>query len=304
MYVPYNRPRALDLFTGIGGGVISAEACGWETAAFSEILPFQNAQLAKHWPDVPNLGDIRAITEDVLTDLGPLDLVTGGAPCQPASLAGKRGGDSDDRWLWDEFIRVVRLARPRWLCGENPIGIHSLNDGSALRTVVGDFAALGYSLLWVRFPAEAVGAPHERQRIFIIGYQEETMADDHSLGREGRSRQQWSEGWAQFEDGREPAHEGQRERGAGSAEPGLGSELLRLPGRVAEYQERARRIILTHRWPADMDQPQRNHEFPFTSRSGIERSDKLVSLGNCVVPQQQYMVLKAIWDMDPNKAEW
>lgn len=335
------RPLHLDLFTGIAGATLAAEACGWETAGFSEILPFQSSVLKKHWPDVPNLGDIRAITEDIIRDIGPLDLVTGGAPCQVSSLAGKRRGMSDERWLWDEFVRVVGLAKPRWLCGENPIGIHSLDGGKALRTVLGDFAALGYSIAWVRFPASAVGAPHQRQRIFIVGFREdmahaeserqpaggvrgreetlgsishdessdsgelgtrETVADHNSFRRDRGSGEQWQGGRGQSSHSSSSGRKEEEGISTHSLEPGLGDELLRIPGRVVEYQERARRLILNHKWPAGRGEQQYSHEFPRTSRTSVDRKDKLISLGNCVVPQQQYMILSAIWNMDPLKA--
>ncbi|HEU4344072.1 MAG TPA: DNA cytosine methyltransferase [Candidatus Binatia bacterium] len=158
--------RHLDLFTGIGGFTIAAESVGFETVAFSEIHKDKCIVLKHYWPHVPNLGDI--CDEHFLERaraIEPFDLVTGGVPCQPASALGQMRGASDERWLWPEFVRVVRTFRPRVAVAENPPSVLVLPE---FHGVLGEIAALGYDLLWDVIPAAAFGAGHLRERVFIV----------------------------------------------------------------------------------------------------------------------------------------
>ena len=116
--------KHLDLFSGIGGFALAAGWAGFETAMFCEIDPFARKVLAKHWPEVPIHDDIHTLTADVVGQ--PIDLITGGFPCQPFSVAGKRRGQEDDRHLWPQMARVIDDCRPRWVLGENTPGIISL----------------------------------------------------------------------------------------------------------------------------------------------------------------------------------
>ena len=112
--------RVLDLFSGIGGFSLGLERTGgFETVAFCEIDPFCRQVLAKHWPDVPIHEDVRSLNGDAI---GPVDVVCGGYPCQPFSLAGKRAGQEDDRHLWPEMYRIMDELRPAWFIGENVAG--------------------------------------------------------------------------------------------------------------------------------------------------------------------------------------
>lgn len=158
------RPTHLDLFSGIGGFSLAAEAAGFRTIAFSEIEPYPGAVLRKHWPDVPNFGDITKWRD--WPDLGNVSLVTGGFPCQPHSCAGKRLGVRDDRHLWPAMRDVIGRYRPTWVCGENVPGI----VGMALDEALSDLEALGYRSQPLAVPAVAVNAWHERNRIWIIAH--------------------------------------------------------------------------------------------------------------------------------------
>jgi DNA (cytosine-5)-methyltransferase 1 len=164
------------LFAGIGGIDLGLERTGgFKTAWFSEIDPFANAVLRKHWPDVPNLGDVRN-----LGDRTPrVDLIAGGFPCQPVSLAGKRLAQEDPRWLWPYVADVVRALRPRVVLLENVPGLRSKGLGDVLE----DLSALGYDAEWDGIPASAVGAPHRRDRVWIVAY-----PDGHGHGREVESQ--------------------------------------------------------------------------------------------------------------------
>ena len=150
----------LDVFSGIGGFALAAQAAGYSTIGFSEIEPYACKILKRHWPDVPNYGDIRNVRNI------RADLITGGFPCQPFSLAGKRLGQKDDRHLWPEMCRVIGEARPTWVLGENVPGIISLE----LDRVLSDLESLGYSVWPFAIPACALDARHRRERIWIVGH--------------------------------------------------------------------------------------------------------------------------------------
>lgn len=139
------------------------ERAGFETVAFCEIDPFCRAVLAKHWPDVPIFEDVKTLRGE---DVGPVDVICGGYPCQPFSLAGERKGAEDDRHLWPEFMRLVAELRPTWVIGENVAGHISMG----LDAVLSDLETEGYAARSFVIPACAIGAPHQRDRVWTIGH--------------------------------------------------------------------------------------------------------------------------------------
>jgi DNA (cytosine-5)-methyltransferase 1 len=153
--------NVLDLFSGIGGFSLGLERAGMRTVAFCEIDKFCREVLAKHWPDVP-------CYEDVTTaDFPAADIVVGGFPCQDVSLAGRRAGITGERsGLYRELIRALRVVRPRHAIVENVAAL--LGDG--LDLVLGDMAESGLDAEWDCVPACAIGAPHERDRIWIVAH--------------------------------------------------------------------------------------------------------------------------------------
>jgi DNA (cytosine-5)-methyltransferase 1 len=159
--------RVLSLFSGIGGFEIACEWAGMEIVGQVEIEPFCQKVLAKHWPHVKRMGDIKQVRGD---EFGAVDIIIGGVPCQPASVAGKRRGTEDDRWLWPEAIRIVRVVRPRWCVFENPPGILSLQGGVPFDDILSEMEREGYEVGAYSIPACSVGAPHKRERVFIVGY--------------------------------------------------------------------------------------------------------------------------------------
>lgn len=155
--------RVGSLFSGIGGLDLGLERAGMEIAWQVEINPWCRRVLEKHWPDVPKYGDIRQLTGD---ELERVDLIAGGFPCQPVSVAGRKLVDKDERWLWPEFVRIVRVVRPQYVLVENVPGLLHRGMGS----VLGDLAALGYDAEWEVLSACAMGAPHTRERMFVVAY--------------------------------------------------------------------------------------------------------------------------------------
>jgi DNA (cytosine-5)-methyltransferase 1 len=172
----------LDLFSGIGGFAIGFQNAGFRTIAFAETDPDASLVLRHHWPDVPNLGDVKLITKKSLLSLGashacPL-VVTGGVPCQPASALGHMRGAADDRWLWPEAIRVVGELRPAYAVFENPPSVLVL---PGFHRVIGAITALGYDLWWDVIPAAALGAGHLRERVlFFLADADRTRLERHA----------------------------------------------------------------------------------------------------------------------------
>jgi len=161
--------KVLDLFSGIGGFSLGLESTGFfETIGFVEKDNFCQKVLKKHWSNINIEGDIR----NVKGERYAADVVTGGFPCQPFSVAGKRKSTADDRYLWDEMLRIIRETKPRWVIGENVEGIVNINEGMVLRQVLNDLENEGFKSQCIIIPASGIGAWHQRKRIWILGYSE------------------------------------------------------------------------------------------------------------------------------------
>ena len=157
--------NVLDLFSGIGGFSLGLERAGMRTTAFCEIEPYCREVLRKHWPDVPIFEDVRKLHAEDLPE--SVDLVCGGFPCQDISTAGKQAGITGERsGLWREFARLIGECEPDYAIIENVANLRS----KGLVTVLQDLWSLGYDAEWHVIPACAVGAPHKRERIWIIAY--------------------------------------------------------------------------------------------------------------------------------------
>lgn len=162
------KMKVLDLFSGIGGFSLGLHRAGMETVAFCEIEPYPQAVLRKNFPGVPIYDDVRTLTAERLRADGidRIDLVCGGFPCQPFSVAGKQQGKDDHRHLWPEMFRIIQEAKPTWVIGENVAGFVEM----ALCEVSADLEGAGYEVQPFIIPACAVNAPHRRDRIWIVGY--------------------------------------------------------------------------------------------------------------------------------------
>lgn len=161
--------RVLDLFAGIGGFSLGLERTGgFQTVAFCEIEAFPRKVLAKHWPEVPIYDDVRTLTAERLAADGiAVDVITGGFPCQDISTAGNGAGLAGERsGLWSEIARLVGELRPQYVIVENVAALL----GRGLGTVLTDLAEVGYDAEWHCIPASSLGAPHRRDRIWIVAY--------------------------------------------------------------------------------------------------------------------------------------
>lgn len=171
--VEVGKLRVLDLFSGIGGFSLGLERTGdFETVGFVEIDPFCRRVLAKHWPDVPQFEDVRNVTDETLRQRGvdEITVLTGGFPCQPFSSAGKQRGTNDERHLWPEIIRLVREIRPRYIILENVPNLLAIDRGRVFGTILGELAEVGFDAEWQVLSAAAFGAPHLRERLWIVAY--------------------------------------------------------------------------------------------------------------------------------------
>ena len=163
--------KHLDLFSGIGGFSLGLEATGgFETKAFCDIEEYPRQVLQKHWPHVKQYKDIKELTYDKLKADGidSIDIITGGYPCQPFSVAGKQKGVEDPRHLWPEYFRLVKECRPTWVIGENVSGHVKLG----LDSVIEDLESENYSVRPFSISASSIGANHQRERIWILAYSE------------------------------------------------------------------------------------------------------------------------------------
>ena len=186
-----DKLRVLDLFSGIGGFSLGLERTGgFETVAFCEIEPFPRRVLAKHWPEVPQYEDVTKLTGDILRRDGiAVDVITGGFPCQDLSTAGKQAGmgAGTRSGLWSEIVRLIGELRPRFVIVENVAALlsgPSKQPGGWFSRVLGDLAECGYDAEWQNIPAASMGAPHLRERAWVVAYPaQERQSETRKLQR-------------------------------------------------------------------------------------------------------------------------
>ena len=267
--------KHLSLCTGIGGLDLAAEWAGFETVAQCEIDEYASRVLAKNFRGVPNLHDIRTVTNERLAEFGidarEITVISAGFPCQPYSLAGKGQGDRDERDLWGEVARVVGEIRPKWFVGENTPSLFARSNQRYFRRVLDDLAALGYSVGWGIWGACDVGAPHKRDRVFIVAQNAESgrvyrEISDAVVKRRDQSKIQ-----------RRELEKSGDEENAGRIQT-CGMQFKRVCGGIPGKREW---------WEAEPDVGR--------VADGVSaRVDRLRCLGNAVVPQQAYPIFRAI----------
>ena len=190
--------KILDLFSGLGGFSLGLERTGhFETVAFCDNNKYSKLVIDKHWKGIKIYDDIREITKEKFTTDGieTPDIITGGFPCQPFSVAGKQKGTSDDRHLWPEMFRIIKTFKPRFIIGENVRGIVNIQDGMVFETVCTDLEDEGYEVQPFNIPAAGVGAPHRRERIWFIAIREESMVNSDNIRFEQHSTTKEETSW-------------------------------------------------------------------------------------------------------------
>ena len=194
----------LDLFSGIGGFSLGLETAGLaNTVAFCDIDKYCHKVLNKHWPHVPIFSDIKELNYETLRSNGinNIDIITGGYPCQPFSVAGRKKGEEDPRHLWPEYFRLVKELRPTWVIGENVSGHIKLG----LDTVLEDLESEGYSTRTFSISASGIGANHKRERVWIMAYSNDARdrTSRHEINKDGEKIiKEWQE-QSQFKSGRQ-----------------------------------------------------------------------------------------------------
>ena len=182
--------KVLDLFSGIGGFSLGLHSTGgFETTKFVEFEPFCQKILSKNFPNIPIEGDIRNVKGQEFE----ADIIVGGFPCQPFSVAGKQKGTNDNRYLWPEMFRLIKEVKPEFIIGENVQGIVNLQDGMVLRQVLNDLEGEGFEVQCFLIPASGIGAWHQRYRTWIIGHSKHNGL----LAAEKRTRDQEANGGSQ-----------------------------------------------------------------------------------------------------------
>ena len=266
----------LSLFSGIGGLDLAAEWAGFATVGQCEFADYPTKVLEKHWPDVPRWRDIRTLTKESFyerTGQRTVDVISGGFPCQPFSVAGKQKGKEDDRYLWPEMLRVIRELRPHCVVGENVPGIIKIAAGQ----VVKDLERAGYHVVVFHYEAASVGAWHRRARVFFVGLAD--VADTackriqgHAASCAAKPAERSGQMQSDAESGNEAVYDAMCSGCAGDARWGKSQELA--DGRC---------------WAVEPDVGRVAHGIP-------ARVDRLKCLGNAVVPQQAYPIFKALME--------
>lgn len=298
------KVRHGSLFSGIGGFDLAASWMGWDNVFQCERDPFCRKALRYYWPETVCYEEIRKFSGEKFKS--GVDVLTGGFPCQPFSVAGKRKGTADDRFLWPEMCRIIGEIQPCWIVGENVHGLLNWKRGLVFEQVQADLEAQGYEVWSYVLPAAGVGAPHRRDRVWIIAHADRHRCEQHS------EPAQYDDKW--IRQGLEKGHEPDTLPGYGDASHtnGQGPSLwLRYGGGGVQN-------------PSTTDKgskPARNHttdhwkEFPSESplcpgNDGLSqrlggitiskwRNDSIKAAGNAIVPQVALEIFKVI-----EKMEW
>ena len=318
--------KHLDLFSGIGGFALATEMV-WDNVEhiFCDNEPFAQAVLKKHWPNSTIYGDIRTLTADAhwsgsgtsergIDENGteknegwekqPLtqsrrqdfDLLTGGFPCQPFSQAGARRGTEDSRHLWPEMLRVIREFHPRWVIGENVGGLVTWSEGLVLEQVHTDLEGQGYEVQAFIIPAVAVNAPHRRDRVWIVGYNDSN----------GRTRGNKKINTAETREQTLNKFTRRYKNGINASNgPGKGLEggdLSKEPGKK-EWRRDSRQIDWNQNWLEVATRLCRvDDELSYwvdgRGKKRNSRNPRLKALGNAIVPAVAAEIMRVIKEID------
>ena len=251
------------LFAGIGGFDLGLERAGMECAWQVEIDPFCQQVLAKHWPDVERYADVRDCGKH---NLKPVDLICGGFPCQPHSVAGKRRGAADDRDLWPEYRRIIDELKPDWVLAENVPGIRT----TILDQVLSDLEGMDYTVGTLVVPACAFDAPHRRERIFVVAH----------AAQSGQLREKQLENDSGCQRGRQVADDADAQGEVRSQDVTHASSkgLAQRESQSGNYGTQQPPAFRTDWWAVEPPVGRVAHGIP-------RRVDRLRALGNAVVPQ-------------------
>ncbi len=273
--------RHLALFNGIGGFQLAADWCGWENVAHCEIDDFCNKVVARHFPHSKCYKDIKKFTGSEYR--GTIDIISGGFPCQPFSVAGQQRGTADDRYFWDEMFRVITEVRPRWVVAENVGGFIIIDNGLVFEQTIFGLEGEGYEVQTYIIPACAVDAPHRRDRVWIVAYAADAGIKGLQKSKIG------ADGFGDATDADSVGRNGRGGKKCANSErqSGENEQERRDLGREAQ---RCGREFTQSTWD----------NFPTQSpicrgNDGISsRLDRIKALGNAIVPQVAFEIFKSI----------
>jgi DNA (cytosine-5)-methyltransferase 1 len=316
------------LFSGIGGFDLAAEWMGWENVFHCEWNEFGQKVLKYYWPKAISYEDITKT--DFSIHRGNIDILTGGFPCQPYSMAGKRKGKEDERHLWPSMLRAIREIQPRWVVGENVFGLVNWSGGLVFHEVQADLEAEGYEVWPYVLPAAAVNAPHRRDRVWFVA--KNTWSNGRSNGKHEEQISKWNE-W-KFSTGSEERIFGnkieqdaadtesqsgewmrpklrkfsqQKQREFGGTHSQMGNNVadtnLSRQSREKYRKEKSGRFTKTgvpddwQNFPTQSPICSRNDGLP-TQLDGITfpkwRNESIKAAGNAIVPQVVFQIFKSI----------
>ncbi|MFP5169548.1 DNA (cytosine-5-)-methyltransferase [Bacillus licheniformis] len=295
--------KSIELFAGIGGIALAAEWAGIDTVAFCEREPFCQKVLQKNFPGVPVFDDVCTLNRQLLEEKGVIepggtvDIISGGFPCQPYSIAGKRKGKEDDRDLWPEMFRIIKELRPTWVVGENVANFANME----LDRTLFDLESAGYKGQSFIIPACAVDAKHRRDRTFVVAYSDSFGRHNRQHNREKRQlhsefnrdsqeeNRKWDGRFNRVGEVRSILSDSENKRDVWRNR--LVSNDDRSAGKRGYHRRGAKTDDGGQRWAAEPDVGRVAH--------GISnRVDRIKGLGNAVVPQQIYPIFKAIMEQE------
>ncbi len=293
----------VSLFSGIGGIDLAAEWAGFRTVLFCEQDKYCQKVLKQHWPSVPIIEDVKNVNSESVSE--PVTLISGGFPCQPYSVAGKRRGKEDDRYLWPEMLRVIQELKPTWALCENVPGFVSMG----LEDALSDLESAGYEAQSFLIPACGIGAPHQRYRVFIVANSRGQRTQ--CVPTHDKNKDRWAENRAEFGRSSQDMADTERNRREQGSKMLCGRESIitasceNVSDPDKQYgngngfstseapQFKAASLSKEH-WLSEPDVGRVAHGIP-------KRVDRLKCLGNAVVPQQVYPILRAIAEIEGDK---
>lgn len=266
------------LFSGIGGFDLAAEWAGWTNVFHCEINPFGQKVLKYYWPNAISYDDITKT--DFTIHRWRIDVLTGGFPCQPFSVAGKRKGTEDHRNLWPEYFRAIKEIQPLWVVGENVPGIINWSGGLVFEQVQADLESEGYEVWPVILPACSVNAPHKRERVWFVAYSKNIRLQQSRNARDRRTRFENS-----YNNGTTPNTNSRRQ----SSEKYGQKESVRfaengLSGNWQNFPTQSPVCAGNDGLPSRLD----GITFPKW------RNESIKAAGNAIVPQVAYQIFRAI----------
>ena len=282
----------IGLFEGIGGFSEAVELMGWQTIAWCEWNEFGQIILNDKYPNAKQHGDITKT--DFTIYRGQCDILTGGFPCQPYSLAGKRKGKDDYRHLWPEMLRAIREIQPRWVVGENVFGIVNWNGGLVFDEVQADLEAEGYETIPFILPACAKNAPHKRERVWFIATNSQSWRLERqrefakTKGAEREERTICFDERISCNISSNTNSIGQTKR-CKQFEPNRKGQF----GSISDENDWSN-------WPTQPPICSRNDGFP-EGLDGITiskwKTESIKAYGNAIVPQVAFEIFKAVWSV-------